>query len=371
MKHFVSLLLTAMVPLAFQSCGSGGGDTSSQKSNSEAPTQQTVVKHFDMHIANTDPESKGKCGDRFNVTFSDDGAVKADSVVLKVDGKVVSVLRSTSDPFVLETASLRCGVVPVSAQVCLQGDQSEYISKSLMLYSDIVPTRKTFKVLAAYPHDVEAYTQGLVFDNGVLYESTGLNRKSTLRKVNIANGDILQSYILDSQYFGEGLAMIDNMLYQLTWQSHVGFVYDKNTFNKIGEFSIGTEGWGLSALNNDTLVLTDGTENLYFMEPKGLSTIGKIQVCDNISVVTELNETELVDGVLMANIYRSNNIAEIDYHTGKVLSYIDFTGLLPDNLRTSSTDVLNGIAYDAAGKKLYVTGKNWPKLYNVKIIETK
>ncbi|MBQ1696592.1 MAG: glutaminyl-peptide cyclotransferase [Bacteroidales bacterium] len=368
-----AMWMAALLPLALQSCGgsgTSGGSTTSQTTTANTQ-QQPVKQHFEIKLLNQNPESTGKVGDNYSLSITGDGTVTADSTIIKVDGKTTATLPKGETSFTIATSALRCGRVPVSVQFCLPDGTSEYTSQSLMLYSDIIPKKKSYKVVATYPHDVAAYTQGLVYEDGCLYESTGLQRKSSLRKVRIDNGNIIQSVNLEDEYFGEGLAMIGDRLMQLTWTSHKGFVYDKKTFERLTEFNVATEGWGLSALNNDTLILTSGSENLYFLEPNGFSTVKTIQVCDNLGVVQRLNETEMVNGRLLANIYQTDQIAEIDYNTGKVLSYIDLTGLLPDNLRSSNTDVLNGIAYDAAGDRLFVTGKNWPKMYVIKIIDTK
>ena len=365
--------MAALLPLALQSCGgsgTSGGSTTSQTTTANTQ-QQPVKQHFEIKLLNQNPESTGKVGDNYSLSITGDGTVTADSTIIKVDGKTTATLPKGETSFTIATSALRCGRVPVSVQFCLPDGTSEYTSQSLMLYSDIIPKKKSYKVVATYPHDVAAYTQGLVYEDGCLYESTGLQRKSSLRKVRIDNGNIIQSVNLEDEYFGEGLAMIGDRLMQLTWTSHKGFVYDKKTFERLTEFNVATEGWGLSALNNDTLILTSGSENLYFLEPNGFSTVKTIQVSDNLGVVQRLNETEMVNGRLLANIYQTDQIAEIDYNTGTVLSYIDLTGLLPDNLRSSNTDVLNGIAYDAAGDRLFVTGKNWPKMYVIKIIDTK
>ncbi|MCR5453977.1 MAG: glutaminyl-peptide cyclotransferase [Bacteroidales bacterium] len=372
MKHLYKLLIATLLPFSLQSCGGGtsdsGGNSSSQSSTTT--NQPPVAKqHFEIKILNKNPESLGKIGDVFNLDITGDGSVTADSIIIKVDGRTFATLPSSATTCEIPTANMRCGRVPVNVQFCLPGGKSEYAAQSLMLYSDIVPKKKGFQVVATYPHDVAAYTQGLVYENGYFYESTGLTRRSSLRKVKISDGNVMQSVNLEDQYFGEGLAMIGDKLMQLTWTSHKGFVYDKKTFERIAEFDVATEGWGLTALNSDTLILTSGSENLYFLEPNGFSTIKTLQVCDNLGVVQKLNETEMVKGSLLANIYQTNMIAEIDLNTGKVLSYIDLTGILPDNLRSSTTDVLNGIAYDEAGDRLFVTGKNWPKVFLIKIID--
>lgn len=372
MKTINKLMLAALLPLAVQSCGGSGNNANTTSQTTTTNTQQQPAKqHFEIKILNQNPESTGKVGDEYSLDITGDGTVTADSTIIKVDGKNVATLPKGETSFTIATSALRCGRVPVSVQFCLPDGKSEYASQSLMLFSDIVPKKKSYKVIATYPHDVSAYTQGLVYEDGCLYESTGLKGKSSLRKVRIDRGDILQSVNLEEEYFGEGLAMIGDRLMQLTWQSHKGFVYDKKTFERISEFNVATEGWGLTALGSDTLILTSGSENLYFLEPNGFSNIKTLQVCDNLGVVQRLNETEIVNGRLLANIYTTDQIAEIDYNTGKVLSYIDLTGILPDNLRTDDTDVLNGIAYDAAGDRLFVTGKNWPNIFLIKIIDTK
>lgn len=365
-----SLSIAALLPLAV-SCGGNGGSGSQQTTaNVSAPSAQTIVKHFSMNVSSPSNEQEGHCGDNFTIAISSDGAMRVDKITLKVDGKDIATLPAGDSIYQLSTAGLRCGTVPVVAQI-QSGDATEYVSKSIRLFSDITPTIKTYKILEQYPHDANAYTQGLVLEGDVMYESTGLRGQSSIRKVNFRKGDVIKSQPLDNRYFGEGLAMVGDKLYQLTWQSRRAFAYDKNTFQQIGEYQMSTEGWGLTALSADTLLLTDGTENLYFVDPNSFAVLKTIQVYDNVGPVERLNETELYNGHLLANIYQTDMIAEIDINTGKVINMINLEGILPDNLMSYNTDVLNGIAYDQAHDRLYVTGKNWPKMYLIKIIDTK
>ncbi|MBQ3656902.1 MAG: glutaminyl-peptide cyclotransferase [Bacteroidales bacterium] len=365
MNFINKILLFSTSALCF-SCGQSGQENKTQNQNIQ---QQPVVqeKNFSLKLSNLDENSIGKVADKFSLDIIKEKGVDFDSATVNADGKKIAALNSGELSLTIDTKDFRCGIVPLTVQVFKDG-KSEYLSASVKLHSDIVPKRKTFKVVKTFNHDNQAYTQGLQYEDGVFYESTGLKKKSSLRKVKPETGEILQSFILEDEYFGEGLTIMDDKLVQLTWQNHKGFVYDKTSFEKIREFDVATEGWGLTYFN-DTLYLTDGSENIYFLEKNNFSTVKYVQVYDNLGPVKMLNETEMIDGKLYANIYQSDLIAEIDYHTGKVLSYIELTNLLPQNLRTDNTDVLNGIAYDEKGNRLFVTGKNWPKLFQIQIID--
>ncbi|MBQ1885312.1 MAG: glutaminyl-peptide cyclotransferase, partial [Bacteroidales bacterium] len=322
----------------------GGGSNNNTNNNNNHPVSNNPQASKSYFTLAVEPESKdnlGVCGDVFRLKVLCDTALTPDSVRFLVDGKqVATFLQDTV--YQLDTKNLRVGNVRLSAEVMYNG-KTEYLSGSLRLKSDITPQRVKYKVIKRFPHDRGAYTQGLVFDEGVMYESTGLNRKSSLRKVKFETGDIIQSVALNDTYFGEGLAIDGNNLFQITWKNHKGFVYDKNTFATLHEFDINTEGWGL-VLYNDTLILTDGSENLYFVDKNTFSTTKITQVYDNNGPVKMLNELEIVEGKLYANIYQSDLVAIIDISTGKVLNYIDFTGLLPADQYRDDTDVINGIA---------------------------
>ncbi len=370
MKNLISALAVAAV---LSSCGSQGSQqdsgTSAAGSGQSQAVQQPVVRNFDFQLINTNPESLGRCGDRYELAISriSDAEVINPTFKVMADGAEVAVLPQGATSYTLDTKDMRCGRITVTVVVSADGIQDEYLSKSIMLLSDIEPGIKQYKVLKTYNHDRGAYTQGLLVEDGVFYESTGLQQKSSLRKVGIEKGDIIQSVPLEDELFGEGLASTGDKLYQLTWRNHKAFAYDKKTFARLQEFYLPTEGWGLSALSADTLLMTDGTENLYFVDASSFAILKTVQVCDRMAPVLYLNETEIYKGHLLANVYQSDQILEIDYNTGKVINYIDMANLLPDNLRDAHTDVLNGIAYDEQRDALYVTGKNWPKIYLIKI----
>lgn len=230
-----------------------------------------------------------------------------------------------------------------------------------------VPQALTYQVVREYPHDANAFTQGFVIENGVLYESTGLYGESSLRRVKLTSGKVLQSQLLANNYFAEGLTYFDGRLYQLTWQNQLGFIYDANTFEKVSEFSYETEGWGLTD-NGSCLLMSDGSPIVRYLDPKTMSEVGRIIVSTPDAPVFALNELEFIKGELYANVWQTNQIMRIDPASGQVTGIVDLTGLLPASERTTTTDVLNGIAYDAAQDKLYLTGKKWSKLFEVKFV---
>lgn len=222
-----------------------------------------------------------------------------------------------------------------------------------------------YQIVRSYPHDPKAFTQGLVFHDGVFYEGTGLNGRSSIRKVRIETGEVLQSQPLETRYFGEGIAVVGPRLIQLTWQTEVGFVYDLTTFARQRTFSYSGEGWGL-AYDGTRLVMSDGTPWLRLLDPETLKETGRLQVKDGGRPVPQINELEFVKGEIYANVWGSDRIARISPKTGELVGWIDLAGLLSPR-ESIGVDVLNGIAYDAKGDRLFVTGKLWPRVFEIKV----
>ena len=228
----------------------------------------------------------------------------------------------------------------------------------------------TYKVINAYAHDRNAFTQGLVFDNGDFIEGTGLYRRSSLRRVSIKTGEILQYHELPPHLFGEGVTIYKNRIIQLTWQSNVGFVYDKDSFELLREFNYPTEGWGIT-FDGAYLVMSDGTANLFFLHPETFEEQRRVKVHDNNNPVERLNELEHIGGEIYANVFQTDRIARINPKTGNVVGWVDLTGILSHEDRQTPADVLNGIAYDAEKNRVFVTGKFWPKLFEIELIRLK
>jgi glutaminyl-peptide cyclotransferase len=224
-----------------------------------------------------------------------------------------------------------------------------------------------YRVVHTYPHDRNAFTQGLIFLDGYLYESTGESGRSSLRMVDLETGRVLQNAPLEQKYFGEGLTSWGNTLVQLTWLSHVGFVYDRFSFRLLRTFDYDYEGWGLTQ-DGKNLIESDGSTTLRFLDPVSFKEVRRIEVTDNGKPVQELNELEYIHGEIYANIWHTDRIARISPASGHVLGWIDITGLLPAGQHVSAEGVLNGIAYDAQHDRLFVTGKLWPLLFEIKVV---
>ena len=222
-----------------------------------------------------------------------------------------------------------------------------------------------FEVVNAYPHDHSAFTQGLEFRGGFLYEGTGLNGQSTLRKVDLKTGRVLEETALSNQFFGEGITVLDGRVTQLTWQSHMGYIYDQRTFRLLKSFSYAGEGWGL-ANDGQTIYMSDGTPQIRCLNPENLGEIRRFTVHKGSKNIEALNELEWVRGELFANVWQTDRVVRISPKDGRVLGWIDLSGLLPAEDR-GGADVLNGIAYDDMGDRLFVTGKLWPKLFEIRL----
>jgi glutamine cyclotransferase len=221
-----------------------------------------------------------------------------------------------------------------------------------------------FEIVATYPHDAAAFTQGLQWHEGRLFESTGVVGTSGIREVELATGRVIRRQELEAPHFGEGIVILGEKLYELTWTTGKAFVYDWKTFTRTGEFTYEGEGWGLTT-DGTSLIMSNGSSTLVWRDPKTFSTTKTLAVTDNGTPVEKLNELEWVKGEIWANVWQSDQVARIDPATGHVLGWIDLSGILPAMDRTGKEDVLNGIAYDAEKDRYFVTGKYWPKLFEI------
>jgi len=292
-----------------------------------------------------------------------------DSVTVYFDGKYVTSVKS--DPWeysISPVFTVTTGRKSLKVTAFKGGKPQNTVTRFMIIYSDLVPKKYGYKVIHTFPHNRDAFTQGLVYDKGVLYEGTGQETGSTLREVALETGKVIRQLNLDDSLFGEGITLYHDRIYQVTWKNKIGFVYNKSDFKLINKIYYQTEGWGLTNID-DKIVMSDGTNILYFFEPEMFTIVKRIEVYDNEKKVDQLNEIEYINGEIWANIWMTDLIARIDPVSGKVLAYIDLKGILPKSDRDAETDVLNGIAYDNQGKRIFVTGKRWPKLFEIKVME--
>ncbi|MBO3098572.1 glutaminyl-peptide cyclotransferase [Gelidibacter pelagius] len=266
-----------------------------------------------------------------------------------------------------KVTNLTLGVHIITAKVTY-GETTEETSTNLTILNNVAPKIYSYKILNEYPHDITSYTQGLEFHDGVLYESTGQYGKSKLRKVDYKTGGVLKNINLGNQYFGEGLTIMNDNIYQLTWKENIGFIYSIDTFEKTGSFNYGKskEGWGLC---NDGKVIykTDGTNKIWKLNPETLAEDNYIQIYTNTGKIDSLNELEYIEGKIYANIYQRNGVLIIDPENGAVEGVIDFSPLQKLVKQHQTLDVLNGIAYNPDTKTIFVTGKEWDKLFEVEV----
>lgn len=295
---------------------------------------------------------------------------KIDSVVYMIDSTVIETRKDTSTVRI-NTSKLKLGNRLLTAKVYGEGKMEEATS-NFVLFSSTEPEKFTYEVVQTFPHDTSSYTQGLEFHDGIFYESDGGKADlggSSLRKVEPATGKVLQKVDLSGDVFAEGLTVIGDKVIQLTWQNKFGYIYDKATFKQLGQFPYQTsqEGWGL-AFDGKKIYKSDGSNMLWILNSENYNEEGYIEVYDKNGPVDSLNELEFIDGKLYANIYEKDIIVIIDPETGTITGEIDLTGIYPSD-RFQYGEVLNGIAYDPAGNRLFVTGKKWNKLFQIKPVK--
>ncbi len=345
----IRLSYVILALLILVSCGAN-------KEETEKPVSPRIRKQ--TSIASPTQNQNFVRGNSIQVSIQSSDDFNIDSVQVSIEDQTNTYYDSSFDVII---PSQRVGSWRLLAKV-FDGENSETHYRTIIILPENEPTAYTVDVKNTYPHDKDDYTQGLLIRNGSLYESTGRRGASSFKKKNITSGETEKVVNLAADLFGEGLALYKDEFYQLTWEAGVGFVYN-DEMEQIRTFNYQVEGWGLSTLG-DELVLTDETEKLYFIEPESFTVKREIQAYDNLGKVDSINELEVIDGLIYANVYQEDYIVVIDPETGEVLQKIDCSGLLSDAERQAA-DVLNGIAYDASNGRIYITGKWWPKLFEV------
>ncbi len=353
------LTLTAIALATIFGCSNG------RKKQMPSVEEKQVEKQ--IHLIKIESPINGtviSVGDqiRLNIKLLNEQIIP-DSLVLYLDNERADKLNDLSYSILTQDYNLGTLDIKVTAW---KNNQRQTSSVSIAIKSKNVPKKLSYKLIKTYNHDPKAYTQGLFYHKGFIYEGTGQQGASSLRKVELETGKVLQSANLGQEYFGEGIALLDGKIYQLTWTSGIGFVYDSESFKKLHSFSYSTQGWGLTT-NGTELIMSDGSNTIHFMEPNGFAELRRIEVYDNNGPVRMLNELEYVNGKIFANVYLTNKVVVIDPKSGEVLSEIDFSNILKSSDKNGDEDAFNGIAYDSINNRFFVTGKNWSKLYEIRI----
>lgn len=290
-----------------------------------------------------------------------------DKIIYKLDGQVIKGDKA------LDISAYRLGKHSLEAEI-FYGSKSKVLNQIVTFMAAKEPKVYNFKIINTYPHDMGAYTQGLEYHNGFLYESTGKNGSSSLRKVDLKTGKVLQQIEVPSQYFAEGMTIFNDKVYQLTWRENTGFIYNLADFSQIGTFTYqkSKEGWGLTH-DSQRLIKTDGTEKVWFLDPETQKEMGFVEAYTNQQSVPDLNELEFIEGEIFANVYQKNIILILNPENGAIEGIIDLNDLEIEVKKTqdlvAQDEVLNGIAYDAQQKRIFVTGKHWSKLFEIQLIE--
>lgn len=343
--HKISVLLIVLI---LGSCGSSNTNT----------------KTFDLVLF---PKQKSyQVGDQLEVKINNPEQHSIDQIRIVLNNKALDY---SNDSITISTDQL--GTNRLSYEIDYDG-KTYKDAKTIQIFNDQAPKLYTYELIATYPHDQTAYTQGLEFYKGDLYESTGLKGESSLRKVDFKTGRVLKKIDLDPSVFGEGITIINDSIYMLTWQSKIGYIFDLD-FNKIGEFNYGQskEGWGLTHDTDNRIFKSDGTQNIWILNPTNLIEEDRIQTVTNKSFFNKTNELEYVDGKIYANVYLKESMMIIDARSGAIEGVINFGGLKEQVSKHPALDVLNGVAYHPQRKTFFVTGKKWDKLFEVKIVEKK
>ena len=365
----ITLLCTIVLSSLVVSCGGNPAPAGNEtKTSGSVPAAMPAADL--IRLVSPSANQEIAAGTPVPIRFELKGKAIPDSVEVYFGGKIFATLDDGSTEVLIpEENTASTGIRAIKLMAYSGKARPQSISIFITILSDIVPAGYGYRVEKVFPHDIRAYTQGLLYHNGFIYEGTGLEGKSALRKTDLETGGVIRNHNLESRFFGEGITIHGNQIYQLTWKTKVGFVYDLETFRELGRFYYNTEGWGLTTMG-DRLVMSDGTNKLYFIEPVNYTIVGTIEVYDNKSLVMYLNELEYINGEIWANVYMTDLIARIDPATGKVNGYVDLAGIMPESERQNDgDDVLNGIAWDNETGRIFVTGKNWPKLFQIRITE--
>ena len=361
----INYLLTYILIFLFSNC------SNREINHKKLSINKNEVRKDCIKILSPLRNSNNKTSGKFILKISTIDSIHLDSVKCIIDDFIIDFHSIKANTFEKEITfkPIKTGNNPVKIISFFQDSIKEIDYTEIVVISDLIPEQYTYKILRTFEHQKNAYTQGLVYENGIIYEGTGAWGESRLMKYLPGEMKPQSEIYIDPGLFGEGIEVFDNKIIQLTYKAHKGFIYNKETFEKIQEFSFPyNEGWGIT-FDGDRFIMSDGTNNLYFLDKQYYTETGRIEVYDNEGAVDSINELEYVNGEIYANIYRKNKIVVIDPKSGKILENIDMSGLLSPIDYHDKIDVLNGIAYNSTTNSFFVTGKYWPKMFEVKFIK--
>lgn len=375
MKYMISYFLYLMFAALLCSCGA---NTSKQKENTTKTEVSTSPKNEIKYVNSiklTSPE-KNKLysfGEDVSINFHNKDRFPVDSAIIYVNSRQITKTEKGTSTFVYRIPEGQVGKMTFKVVAFHPGNKQGIATVTIRVKPDKAPEKYSYDVIQTYAHDPKAYTQGLVYQDGYMYEGTGQYGESSLRKTDLSTGKNLSVLNIDNQLFGEGITIFKDKIYQITWRSQKGFIYDLKTFSLESTFQYFSEGWGITTMD-DHLLMSDGSNKLYHISPSNFNVIKEVEVYDHNGEVTQLNELEYVDGMVWANVWLTDRIVAIDPETGIVKGELDMSNLLPaaDRARIDDKDdVLNGIAWNPEKKHFYVTGKRWPKMFEIKLKKTK
>lgn len=359
MKKILRLGLIAVLATCYFSCEESATDKMKKSS------KKSTISSTNFSLTSPSGYPQKPQGSIIPISLKNNTGVQVDSVHYYINNTLTHTATDINT-FNWDTKTNRLGKSFIRVEAWAEG-KKEVENKSVLILSDKAQELIPYTLLNSYPHDKKAYTQGLEYHDGLLYESTGTYGESDVRTVELKTGKVTKIKALDKERFGEGLTLIDDKIIQLTWRSREGYVYDKNTFEilKTFQYQNSDEGWGL-CYDGENLLKSDGSEKIYFLDPNTFHETKYIEVYNHQGPIRNLNELEYVDGFLYANVYGADQIIKIDPSTGKLLQVIDLRGILKEEDKHPTIDVLNGIAYDHEKKTWYITGKHWPKLFEIR-----
>lgn len=351
----------AVILLLIIACCSTNQSSSKKTKNKPAKNAQL------FKVASPEKNQVVKQGEMISLELTNKNGITLDSIKLSVNNTAVELHSNEGDNYNFNITSPLVGSHNYQLQLFYSDSLSQSNSLNLFVLPQSIPENINYKVLRKFKHDPKAYTQGLLYRDGHIYESTGKKKQSSIRRINVETGEIVRKKALDPEFFGEGIAIVGKEIYMITYISQVGFVFDAVTFDLIRKFDLQTrEGWGLTTYG-DELILSDGSATLFFFEPQYFSLNHQLEVCDNKGLVSNLNELEHTPFGLFANVYGAKHIVLIDEKTGIVKGMLDLSDLFPSDLPEDYEHVLNGIAYNPDLNTFYVTGKQWPVIYELSL----